>query len=318
MKRLISVLLLAFSFLSSHAQTSSYTPLDLDTSCYWIQSYYDHHGTNPTYTVTGEVFQHVEKDTFILGKKYLKIVGHPSLPMVGTSNGFGPFRRYNCYNPTIFLREDTITKKVYKFYPFDTSEHVLLNFDLSVGDTVTHNPPLFQNTYPQYPIDSINFVNYNGTNRRTYFASSILDYRRIEGIGANRNFPDVGGSEFGAPMFTLRCFVKNNNIMYRNNGFPVDSCYRKPNLRPVYCWPIGINDIERTITKINFTNNTIRFNNELENIVLTLVNSTGQLLLKENLTKGQYSKNLSHLPKGIYFIQIQSDKVIKSKKILVQ
>ncbi len=105
----------------ANAQTSTYFPFPTD-SAQWSVSH-----NFPTYTQT---IQHKMKgDSVLNGVTYHKIYSSTDL-LYGSSN-----QTINC-----FLREDA-SKKVYVKYPsgssVDTSEFLLYDFNLSVGDTAT-------------------------------------------------------------------------------------------------------------------------------------------------------------------------------------
>ena len=61
--------------------------------------------------------------------------------------------------------------------------------------------------------------------------------------------------------------------------------------------------------------------NNLSNYQLTIRNSLGQLVFKENYERGNKNRveeiNVSHLPKGVYFLNFWSAKHNISRKIMV-
>ena len=53
-----------------------------------------------------------------------------------------------------------------------------------------------------------------------------------------------------------------------------------------------------------------------KNTRLTLFNSIGQILFVKQLNDSKTSLDVSNLPKGIYFIQLQNDKYIEFEKVI--
>jgi len=82
------------------------------------------------------------------------------------------------------LRDDTLNQKVYFILPDSTSEKVLYDFSLNVGDTV---PDLFNFTGVSEVVDSIDSVNYGGQLRKRFRYTLNMgphnDPYIIEGIG---------------------------------------------------------------------------------------------------------------------------------------
>jgi hypothetical protein len=313
-KKLLILFIVFFSW-SAQAQTYTYKPLNLDTSSFWIQEFHVYYGF-PQLNLKGEVLQYVEKDTLINNKTYSKIRGYCTVPY-RDSFSFHPWfslSELNCYNPTIFIREDTVAMKVYRLESMVTfNEVVLLDFDLQVGDSISHIPP--DSLGYGFPVDSISMVNIEGVNRRVYFTNPIGIYERIEGIGANMNFPDVGASEWGTPRFSLKTFVKNNTVLIRRVGYPIDSCYKKS--RALNCWPLAMSELHAAEIGYYFSNNMLYISNYITPIKFEVFNPSGQSVFKDNVKVGFYEHDFYNLPKGIYIIHIQSEEKQLIEKILV-
>lgn len=82
------------------------------------------------------------------------------------------------------LRDDTLNQKVYFIQPDSSSEKLLYDFSLNVGDTV---PDLFNYTGVSVIVDSIDTINYGGIARRRFrYALNMGPHNDpyiIEGIG---------------------------------------------------------------------------------------------------------------------------------------
>ncbi len=317
MKKLIPILLIAFAPLFSQGQ--AYTPLNLDTSCFWIQRYYDYYAG---VQAQGEVLQYVEKDTLIGPYKFHIIKGYCTDPVLPpTSSGW---YIYNCYNPKIIIREDTLNKKIYRFHQAIGLETIWLDFNYNVldtvvcYDTVTNDPCLI--------VDSINLVNHYGISSRTTYANWYSNTSPpfipqtgitmlMEGIGMNYNFPDERFGEWGIPRFTLDAFVKNGTILYKKDFYPVDSCYRK--LRTFSCWPLSVNDKNKIDNKVSFINNVLSIEEVSDKLTIKLISLNGQVLFERKFMNNDMLA-LSNYPTGIYILSLQTSKGIENRKILIR
>lgn len=67
-------------------------------------------------------------------------------------------------------------------------------------------------------------------------------------------------------------------------------------------------------------NTTISFSESSVPGVLTLLNTNGQIMLRQNLKAGSSNTalNMTHLPAGIYYLQIQADGLFETQKIIKQ
>jgi hypothetical protein len=54
------------------------------------------------------------------------------------------------------------------------------------------------------------------------------------------------------------------------------------------------------------------------NTYLTISNTQGQQLITQPITEPKTKINISHLPAGIYFVQVRNDKGVMTKKVLVE
>ncbi len=313
------ILLLAICLIPFFSK-AQYTPLNLDTSCFWIQQYHDYHGSQPQINIYGEVLQYVEKDTTIMGQVYHKVRGYPTANMVGTTNDIGALWSYQYYNPRIFIREDTVAKKIFgisNFSPF--TEVVLLNFDVQIGDTITYAPASALN-YIGAQVDSINMATYFGINRRTIFADFAntfnADYKRIEGVGATLNFPAAGIAEWDIAVYTLQAFVKNNTVLYKDSVYPIDSIYRKPAYRFA---PVAVQNVSAVRFSSMFSNNNLVIQNpKNEELKINVLNLQGQPIFTLKSKENNIQHRIENVAAGIYILSVRSEKGVENKKIFVR
>jgi len=128
-----------------------------------------------------------------------------------------------------YLREDTISKKVY-FSAWDPEEIGLIyDFDLTVGDSV-----VIDNYYVGFEdvlliCDSIDSISINGNSRNQYFFSTpnmggISDIW-IEGIGSKFGllYSGYGGAGYAGGGMDLLCCSKSDTIIYIDTVY--NSCF---------------------------------------------------------------------------------------------
>lgn len=319
MNKIIPIFLLVLAPLFSKSQV--YTPLNLDTSCYWIQSYNDYQAGPKAW---GEVLQYVEKDTLIGPYNYHIIKGYctdPSLPITSYAWYF-----YNCYNPKIIIREDSVSRKIYRFDLNQGLEIIWLDFDFSLQDTVLCLDTTYSNPPPCLIVDSVKITNHYGLSSNTVYSNWYTTILPpfvpltgitifMEGIGINYNFPDAASGEWGIPRFRLEAFVKNDSILYKSDFYPIDSCYRKP--QTFRCWPSSVKDTEENNSNIVYSANRLIIKDCQEGVKLRLIDMSGKIYYEKYF---QYPEivDFSNYSTGIYILSIQSSKGIENRKILIR
>ncbi|MEZ4910166.1 MAG: T9SS type A sorting domain-containing protein [Saprospiraceae bacterium] len=207
MKNLL-ILLVASTFATVGLSQNTYLPF-IGQNKYWIYGQDNGWDINPR-QIEAFIFT-IGDDTLINELTYSKLIKH-QLP------GESPCSGYPCFTPYIpyqintnhktayaYLREDTLSKKVYCLPAFDSykfcdsTEHVLYDFNQEVGDTLIRCNSLIHSGWPitdhYFVIDSVNTeYMYNKTRKVWYFNGFtygglpyIINMRMIEGIGIDRN-----------------------------------------------------------------------------------------------------------------------------------
>lgn len=301
------------------SQSQPYTPMDLDTSSFWIQEYKYYYGS-PYVEISGEVLQYVAGDTSLNNQTYKIIRGYCTRSHSHLSSGYDYLQAklLACYNPTIYIREDTASKQILMLGGNNstTQEVELLSYNLSVNDAMSYIPPVF-GPVPLSSIDSIKYYNYFGVNRRSiYNRFSLYAYVRIEGIGATLNFPDFGASEWNTPMFVLNTYVKNNTVLYKRDQYSIDSCYRKAKIN--YCSPVNSSHLSKKTFTYTFSHNTLLVQNpQNEKLKIVLLNLQGSVLFEQESQESRIKKEIRNIASGIYILSIQSSHGVQNKKIFV-
>lgn len=297
MKQILFISALLFS-LSFQINAQTYMPMNLDTTCFWVNSY------NIYFSGTicdGNITSYIEKDTVINSIQYFKLNSYRSNVNTGDSC---MLYLNSIYNP-LFIRDDTATKKIMAYYYFNgiSSEYILVDFDKQIGDSI------YDCGY-KYPIDSISIDTISSIPRRVQWYHVWLNHSTIEGIGRSKNsFPLCGFGEWGMPFSTLQYYCKNGQQLYPNNN--IGTCIRPAPLAVANSF---INDFE-----FSFFDNNLKLQHLDESTQLDIFNTVGQKLYEENIHSTYYQRNLSNmLASGMYIVLIQNKKNRQVYKVEIQ
>ena len=297
MKNLFYLFLLFASFQTAHAQ---YKPLPMQNA-----EWYQYGGiallSCPTCTLVDYKY-YTDGDTLINSQTYVKIkkVEVPSI------NDLSLFPTY-----TGAIRQDTLNQKIYVVLTDSTTEHILYDFSLQVGDTnnsVLHSlvsDCLGFNTETLYLIDTIQV---NGNDHRVFHfqgscAGNGVGY--IEGIGSDFGllFPDL----IDIRESHLSCLKINNQSYYPSSTescvltfVGVDELNANPTLS------ISPNPASNTL-HISLDDNTAKQNGKL-------LNNQGKVLKHFLLTSGENNIDIDDLDSGVYFVEVNGycTKFVKS------
>ena len=287
MKNLLLLFLLISSVQTTHAQ---YKPLPMQNA-EWYQDGGIALLSCPTCTFVNYKY-YADGDTLINAQTYVKIkkVEVPNI------NDVSLFPAY-----TGAIRQDTLNKKIYVVLTDSTTEHILYDFSLQVGDTnnsVLHtlaSDCLGYNTETLYLIDTIQV---NGNDHRVFhFQGSCTanGVNYIEGIGSDFGllFPNLMDMEESH----LNCLKINNQSYYpyanANCTLPTISVNNLDLLLDISIFPNPTSEI----LTISLPENTI----ESEAI---LFDAAGKELKRFMVSAGENPLNLAAFKTGTYLIQI--------------
>ncbi len=299
MKNII-ILLLFFSVFQSKAQT--YTPFNIDTSCFWLHDMYTYVYDNfnmITVHCQAETMTFVEKDTLINTEQFFVLKTFT----IGISQNQG----YQCdqlfpNGITSLIKEDTINHSILQLrfngIGPDTS---IIEFDHNVGDTLF----MFHNVLSFIIVDSISFENYNGVTRKALYVHSSLptySFKIIEGIGSIYNFPSIAFMEFGYPASTLKCYSKQGKILYGDTSSP---CQKKPQL------PVSIPQQDKVSNfEIQPSENSIAIKNKnLLKLEVTICNIYGQTIFHDIFQESLKEIDIRSFVSGLFIISVSSEKL---------
>ncbi len=312
MKKLLFILVLLVTVSGSSAQTNVYHPFPTHDA-FWGESW--HCFITLTNNEACRYYQN-----YLVGDTVVGSYTYHKIRYSGVYFDFGhcgdPY-----YTPTHFnsylgaYREDTLNKKVYYLPSNHSSDTLLYDFNLNIGDALP-----------------ISYINDNSSNVVTRIDSILIGnkYRKRYGItgngfgGLDTNYVyliEGVGSSFGlfgkiqaqaeAPCGSnLNCFMQNGIKLFPDtNGI---------------CGFVSINEIENkksfTISPNPFSISTqITFDKTYPSIALSLYDLQGKLLLQNHYADcNQITLHRNQLPNGLYFLKlIIDDKQIETRKIVV-
>lgn len=246
---------------------------------------------------------YTDGDTLINSQTYVKIkkLEVPSVNDVSL---------YPAYTGAI--RQDTLNKKIYVVLTDSTTEHILYDFSLQVGDTnnsVLHtlaSDCLGYNTETLYLIDTIQV---NGNDHRVFhFQGSCTanGVNYIEGIGSDFGllFPKLMDMEESH----LNCLKINNQpyYPYENANCTLPNTISVNNLDLLLDIRIFPNPASESLS-VSLPENSLKTDGRL-------FDQTGKEVLRFNLSRVDNQLDVRELKSGIYILKIdnQTFKLIKN------
>lgn len=307
MKLYTLIVLLLFVSYSSEAQKIRFT----DKRNQWVYRDYG----DPD--AAGACFFFVVKtwgnDTTIGGTVYQKMMDSVYMLNMECRTAFTPVGKHLF----IISREDTIANKVYILNQADLTEHVLFDYNLHLGDTVT-KPCYF--SYAFMHTDSVVYVDstlIGGTYHKVWMIDNHgtggirgQSYTITEGIGTYDEVRYPLCAQIGEYPQQLLCFSQNGYYPVINGprtwGY-FDPLYIDTFRNSVGCVVLSTDDIHRQTSEISLYPNpgysTINFKgNALTRITIT--NTIGQVMNKVFPGADSYDLSIAHLPAGLYFADI--------------
>ncbi len=297
MKNLFFLFLLFASITVAQAQ---YKPLPMQNA-EWYQDGGIALLSCPTCTFVNYKY-YTDGDTLINAQTYVKIkkVEVPNI------NDVSLFPAY-----TGAIRQDTLNKKIYVVLTDSTTEHILYDFSLQVGDTINsvlHTLTagcLGFNTETIYLIDTIQV---NGYDHRVFHYQGSC-------VGTDGSYIEGIGSEFGLLFPNLKDIQESHlNCLKINN----QSYYPYAN---VTCTlpTISVNNLDQLLDISIFPNPTSEIltislpENTIESVAI-LFDAAGKEQLRLKVQGGDNNVDVSKLDHGIYLLQIGNSRVSFQKE----
>ena len=258
----------------------------------------------------------IHGDTLIGGLSYFKLYTtlHNDLH-VYTPPFSQVIHTYDSTGP-VFLRYDTLMKKVYYLPGIDSTERLIYDFGLQVGDTV----PMQSSEFPGAFVDSIDTINIFGIQAKRFFVNigdSGLDWLNfiVEGMGGTNGLlyfrPEFGSLSGGTITTHLNCFQFGDSTFLLGDI----EC-------PFIDFVSAVRPLEKQAALMISPNPThdffnISISDELLNATFTLFDCLGRVVQSFKLTELNSTAQLNS--SGIYFWQIEDkSRLIKTGKLVRQ
>ncbi|MDR9397603.1 MAG: T9SS type A sorting domain-containing protein [Salibacter sp.] len=199
------------------------------------------------------------------------------------------------------VREDTNAQKVYAIHPDSTQEHLLYDFDVSVGDTVAVYQLIFLTQKVEVIIESVDTLMINNIVHKRVKTESDFPYDEywLEGIGSTYGVLSPGSSNYPVSDVSypqLLCFERDGVKLFERQSF--ENCYAKdPN--------VSVDEVRNDVSvKVfpNPTSNQLRIQSDLKISSFKVLSVTGQVLKAGMLSDQVISVNA--LNAGVYFLEI--------------
>ena len=281
----------------------------------WV--YHTHESSEP-----GQYFIHsaeeqivIHGDTLIGGLPYFKLyTTRHNILEVQTFPQTLIFHTYDSVGPT-FLRYDTLVKSVYYLPSIDSTERLIYDFDLHVGDTT----PMQSENFPTTVIRSIDSVSIFGVSVKRFFLTDVsdttIDDRNyiLERIGGSNGLtyyqPEydwVSGQIYST---RITCFQYQDSIYPPLGGeCPfIDFVSANHEINEVYTLTVSPNPTQGLLR--------VTIGDELLNATCTIVDCLGRVAQSFKLTELQSTAHLSS--PGMYFWRVEKGgRLISTGKLI--
>jgi hypothetical protein len=214
----------------------------------------------------------------------------------------------------VFLRYDTLVKKVYYLAGIDSTERLIYDFALQVGDTIPMQSPYFPGAF----IDSIDTITVFGVQVKRFFVdigNSGFDFFNyiVEGMGGTNGLlyfrPEFGSLSGGTFTTLLNCFQFGDSTYFLGNI----EC-------PFIDFVSAVRPLDKQASLMISPNPThdlftITINQDLLNVTFTLIDCLGRVSQSFKLTELSSTAKLN--APGIYFWRIEDGvRLIKTGRLI--
>ena len=233
---------------------------------------------------------------------------------------------------TLYIREDTLSGKIFRYFSQQEKEAVICDMSLNVGDTFQF--PLIDSFFFPYSmyyaeggkivnVDSISYINgqkviYLSSPQYTHFYHSSVYYESIginltfmEGIGPSYGpFGFINGYGYEPYLGVLLCVDKDDTLAYMTSD--TLGCFQAgagiPEIRNDGAISIYPNPAQDQVT--------IKIAGEKSNGTMEILNMIGNCIYQAKVDDAVTKINIQNLSPGIYFVRYcYNQKFIISKFI---
>jgi hypothetical protein len=298
--RKILVLLPTIMVMFAAAQTNIYHPFPDSNAC-WNITYYQY------YCTFGDAFEDysitISGDTIINSESYLKL----STPCVNFYNsGTCTQTHYPGYKGAI--RQDIPNKKVYFIPPISSTEYLLYDFNMNVGDTIQGYIASYSGTYDTVIL--IDSVLVGNDFRKRWYINDWYDIYFIEGIGSTYGLLENSpGYSTDAPGFTIDCFLQDGETLYPDTNL---YCQLITTIRNIE----DLSDFVQVFPNPSKGSFFIKFEqmNDFRNLQIT--DLVGNIVFQKEITD-QKQLNTENLPAGVYLLTLTDKDNRTANKVLI-
>ncbi|MGB4849269.1 MAG: T9SS type A sorting domain-containing protein [Saprospiraceae bacterium] len=310
MNKAIAILLFILLSNFTHGQSANF----FADGSRWVYYNYETYepGMNVLHSSDEQIFIH--GDTIIDGVTYFKLYTTFHYEVEELYHHQTSYS-YDSVGPT-FLRYDTLLKRVYHLPAIDSTERLIYDFNLQVGDTIPFQFPYFEAKV----IGSIDTISVFGVQAKRFFLDfgDIGFYQFnfiIEGIGGSNGllqfqpeYPYLGG---GFYMTHFNCFQSGDSIFSPENL----DC-------PFIDFVSGIKQPQNENTLTVSPNPTqvffaLTISEELLNSTFTITDCLGRVIQSFPLQEINSTSQLNS--SGIYFWRVVKDgRLVKTGKVICE
>jgi hypothetical protein len=250
---------------------------------------------------------YTDGDTIINSTTYVKIK-KTELPAINDVTIYPTY--------TGAIRQDTLNKKIYIVLADSTTERILYDFSLQVGDTINsvlHDLASDCVGFNIETISSIDSILINGNyHKRFNIQGSCNSVSYIEGIGSYYGL--IFPNRLDEKESHLSCMKVNGQTYYPSNTSscnltnPVSNMDKMVNISDIDIYPNPTADE----LNIKITNAGLSF------VSITISNTLGEIVIKEKMLTNEKKLDISTLPNGLYFLKLNSKENTITKKIIKQ
>lgn len=294
-KKIVCILFCSiFSHLCS-AQT--YSPFDFDNGL-WQEEYYNMQYTRSIYNYINY------GDTILNNLTYHKLyrVGRGTY-----AYGITPPIPWSSFSASVgFIREDN-NKRVYLYSGNGTSEQLLYDFNIALGDTIPIPPIDF--TFDSAVVTAVDTVLVCSTMRKRYklapVGTTLLhDLYWTEGVGST------------------------HGLIPRYNSFEsgvIDVCYSDSNCMPPCPIILSTSLVkEQALNQANIYPNPssktslLQLNNKATSTKIQIINNLGLIVFTKTTNKQEETLDLSQWSTGIYYVRLEYDQQVEIHTLIKQ
>lgn len=304
MKSKVIVIVLLFTF-SARGQTNRYFSFP-DSNAVWFEEGSANFG-GPTSWAHWQQQYYIAGDTTInfLYRKIYKKSLYETPPLVISCWSYNiPGVPYDVYYGA--LREDTILKRIY-FLPSGWSTDTLLyDFDLIIGDTL---PPSYNHSF-EIIVTNVDSI-FDGTNYRKSFELYGSSLSIIEGIGSTWGLFWSMDPPFESAN-TLQCFKENGTTLF-STTCPY-ACDLATNIGSV------LKENSRAIIYPNpfHSSATIKVASEFYNAELKVYNLNGEIVNHQLIRQQNTLLSRNNMPSGVYYYVLSNSfgSIVRGKLLI--